>query len=101
MPPELLLHGTVSYAVDVYSLSVLCQQPYKGLTQAQIMASKAEGCRDLPLPSSCPSPFVHLCNRCLAFNPCHSNCDLVCKPSMRQVCQELSRMQSLKMQVSQ
>ncbi|KAL0040262.1 hypothetical protein WJX77_001754 [Trebouxia sp. C0004] len=92
MPPELLLHGTVSYAVDVYSLSVLCQQPYKGLTQAQIMASKAEGCRDLPLPSSCPSPFVHLCN---------SNCDLVCKPSMRQVCQELSRMQSLKMQVSQ
>ncbi len=25
MPPELLLHGTVSCAVDVYSLSILCE----------------------------------------------------------------------------
>jgi len=47
------------------------QQPYKGLTQAQIIDSKAEGCRDLPLPSSCPSPYVQLCNRCLEVNPCH------------------------------
>ncbi|KAL0042531.1 hypothetical protein WJX79_002568 [Trebouxia sp. C0005] len=76
MPPELLLHGTVSCAVDVYSLSVLLwemytgQQPYKGLTEAQIVDSKAEGCRSLPLPSSCPSPYVQLCNRCLEFNPC-------------------------------
>ncbi|DBA66114.1 TPA: hypothetical protein ACH3X2_003111 [Trebouxia sp. C0005] len=58
MPPELLLHGTVSCAVDVYSLSVLRQQPYKGLTEAQIVDSKAEGCRSLPLPSSCPSPYA-------------------------------------------
>lgn len=43
MPPELVLHGTVSRAVDVYSFGVLLWQmytgsrPWSGLTHSQII----------------------------------------------------------------
>jgi serine/threonine protein kinase len=49
MPPELVLHGTVSRAVDVYSFGVLLWQmytgsrPWSGLTHSQIIMMIGSG----------------------------------------------------------
>ncbi|KAG2432561.1 hypothetical protein HXX76_008906 [Chlamydomonas incerta] len=75
MPPELVLNGTVSRAVDVYSFGVLLWQmytgsrPWSGLTHSQIIMMISKGEARLQFPSGTPKTYEALMRACTAAKP--------------------------------
>ncbi|KAG2487849.1 hypothetical protein HYH03_013566 [Edaphochlamys debaryana] len=75
MPPELVLNGTVSRAVDVYSFGVLLWQmytgsrPWSGLTHSQIIMLISSGDARLVFPPGTPPSYEQLMRDCTARDP--------------------------------
>ncbi|GIL56613.1 hypothetical protein Vafri_11948 [Volvox africanus] len=75
MPPELVLNGTVSRAVDVYSFGVLLWQmytgsrPWSGLTHSQIIMLIGSGEARLLFPHNTPSSYEALMRACTDRDP--------------------------------
>ncbi len=75
MPPELVLNGTVSRAVDVYSFGVLLWQmytgsrPWSGLTHSQIIMMISKGEARLVFPPGTPKTYEALMRGCTAPKP--------------------------------
>lgn len=74
MPPELLLNGQMSKAVDVYSWGVIVWEmymgcrPYAGLSHSQVLHAIALG-RLLVLPEHMPRGLRDLLAACMAKDP--------------------------------
>ncbi|GIM04024.1 hypothetical protein Vretimale_8658 [Volvox reticuliferus] len=75
MPPELVLNGTVSRAVDVYSFGVLLWQmytgsrPWSGLTHSQIIMLIGSGDARLVFPNNTPHSYEALMRACTDRDP--------------------------------
>ncbi|GAX84206.1 hypothetical protein CEUSTIGMA_g11629.t1 [Chlamydomonas eustigma] len=73
-PPETLMSGIVSKAVDVYAFGVLMwqmytgSQPWRGLTHAQILLKVTAGVDRLRFPLSTPIEYEDLAMSCMAFS---------------------------------
>ena len=74
--PALWCHVTTS---SERSLTVLlhavwelytCDQPYQGLSEAQVVNRKGQQCAGLALPFCCPAAYAQLCSDCLQTDPC-------------------------------
>lgn len=74
MPPELLLSGQMSRAVDVYSWGVVVwemyqgHRPYAGLSHSQVLHAVGMG-RLLELPKDMPGPLRDLLAAAMARDP--------------------------------
>jgi serine/threonine protein kinase len=74
MPPELLLSGQMSRAVDVYSWGVVVwemyqgHRPYAGLSHSQVLHAVGMG-RLLELPADMPAPLKDLLAAAMARDP--------------------------------
>ncbi|GLI71292.1 hypothetical protein VaNZ11_016413 [Volvox africanus] len=92
MAPELLLHGRVSKASDVYSFGILmwelytCGEAFKGVPKALLGAKVVEGLR-LDFPPEVPPPYARLAQQCWADDP-------ESRPSFDRVVRELSLMRA-------
>ncbi|GLC36181.1 hypothetical protein PLESTF_001471200 [Pleodorina starrii] len=98
MPPELVLHGTVSRAVDVYSFGVLLWQmytgsrPWAGLTHSQIIMLIGSGEARLVFPPNTPRSYEALMRSCTDRDPDQ-------RPPFTEVVKSLEEMsEALKMQ---
>ncbi|GAX72878.1 hypothetical protein CEUSTIGMA_g333.t1 [Chlamydomonas eustigma] len=91
-PPETLLTGTVSKAVDVYAFGVLMwqlytgSQPWRGFTHAQIMLKVTSGNDRLRFPLCTPIEYEDLALACMAFNAED-------RPTFDVICEILKNMQ--------
>jgi hypothetical protein len=74
MPPELLLNGHMSKAVDVFSFGVIVWEmycgcrPYAGMSHSQVLHAIGMG-RLLQLPQDMPAPLRDLLAACMARDP--------------------------------
>ncbi|KAG2434251.1 hypothetical protein HXX76_007976 [Chlamydomonas incerta] len=75
MPRELVMHGTMSRAVDVYSFGILLwqmytgQRPWAGLTHSQIIMMIGSGTARLNFPAATPAAYEALMRDCTAPDP--------------------------------
>ncbi|KAG2434249.1 hypothetical protein HXX76_007974 [Chlamydomonas incerta] len=75
MPPELVMLGTMSRAVDVYSFGILLwqmytgQRPWAGLTHSQIIMMIGSGTARLNFPAATPAAYEALMRDCTAPDP--------------------------------
>ncbi|GIL62465.1 hypothetical protein Vafri_16694 [Volvox africanus] len=92
MAPELLLHGRVSKASDVYSFGILmwelytCGEAFKGVPKALLGAKVVDGLR-LDFPPEVPPPYARLAQQCWTEDP-------GARPSFDRVVRELSCMRA-------
>eukprot|EP00878_Enallax_costatus_P010057 GHUV01010498.1.p1 GENE.GHUV01010498.1~~GHUV01010498.1.p1 ORF type:complete len:719 (+),score=216.73 GHUV01010498.1:179-2335(+) len=74
MPPELLMDGKMSKAVDVWSFGVVLWEmymgraPYAGLSHSQVLHTVGSG-KGLPMPTDAPAGFIELLSACLSRTP--------------------------------
>ena len=74
MPPETLLYGQMSKAVDVYSWGVIVWEmysgcrPYAGMSHSQVLHAIGLG-RLLQLPKDMPGGLRELVAACMAQDP--------------------------------
>lgn len=74
MPPELLMEGKMSKAVDVWSFGVVLWEmyvgraPFAGLSHSQVLHIVGTG-KGLTLPTDAPVGFIELLGSCLARSP--------------------------------
>jgi serine/threonine protein kinase len=89
MPPEMLLHGEISKAADIYSFGVLVWEmltgtrAWAGLVHAQIMCQVALLHRRLAIPKDIPDELAELLRECMAPEPND-------RPDIQQVVDKLS-----------
>ncbi|GAB4820761.1 hypothetical protein N2152v2_007807 [Parachlorella kessleri] len=89
MPPELLMEGKLTAAVDVYSLGVLLWEMWQGKRAWErvmpVHVISAVLTKGLAAPESAPPDLKALIDRCLARNPAD-------RPSIKEVLADLSSM---------
>ena len=74
MPPELLNHGLISKAMDIYSLGVIMWElstghvAYADMRPSQILSAKILGTYRLSTPESVPAEFADLVMACLSVD---------------------------------
>jgi serine/threonine protein kinase len=97
MPPELLSHGTLTTAADVYSYGVLLWSMYmgmpawQGLRRTQVIYKVTTMMESLPIPPECPPFLKDLLERTLQR-------DHLARPSFRELVREVERLISLEQQ---
>ena len=75
MPPELIRDGTLSAAVDVYSVGVIMWElysgarPWAGRRAAGVMAEKLQSTCVLQFPSNAPKMYKDLATTCMSPDP--------------------------------
>lgn len=75
MPPEVVQHGTLSKATDVWSFGMIVlemvtgQRAYMGLHYGQIIRQVGEGQLPMSIPSDLPPGLASLIRRCLSYKP--------------------------------
>ncbi|KAK9865060.1 hypothetical protein WJX84_008297 [Apatococcus fuscideae] len=93
MPPELMLHGSLSRATDVYSFGVLLwelytgQRPWAGLRQPKIVVTVTLEGKQLEFPFGTPNNFKVLAESCMSRNPRR-------RPTFDQVLKDLERLEA-------
>jgi serine/threonine protein kinase len=75
MPPEVVQHGTLSKATDVWSFGMILlemltgQRAWMGLHYGQIIRQVGEGHLPMSIPSDIPPGLASLVRRCLSRDP--------------------------------
>ncbi|DBA92395.1 hypothetical protein WJX77_010293 [Trebouxia sp. C0004] len=75
MPPEVLSHGKMTRAADIYSFGMLMWEMYtgssvfKGLTVGQVFFAVVYQAQRPAIPEDCPDAFVTLMTSCWSVAP--------------------------------
>ncbi|DBA79881.1 TPA: hypothetical protein ACH3X1_008206 [Trebouxia sp. C0004] len=88
MPPEVLSHGKMTRAADIYSFGMLMWEIYtgssvfKGLTVGQVFFAVVYQAQRPAIPEDCPDAFVTLMTSCWSADPLQ-------RPTFRQITKDL------------
>lgn len=73
--PELLRHGKLGPAADVYAFGIIAweivagEEAYSDLTAIQILVQVSQHDLRPPIPDTCPTPLANLMQQCWATDP--------------------------------